>query len=307
MATLATINATDLITNSRTDINNNFANLNSAKLETSLLTTDPSLSADSDLLIPSQAAVKTYVDAGGSAANLQRLLPTGTMLPYGAATAPSFFLLCDGSAISRTTFAALFAIIGTSYGAGNGTSTFNLPDARGRVIVGSGTGVKVATVASVSGNVITITGLTNIISNEFQTGQQVTYASTGSVITGLTTATSYFVIRTGNLTISLATTLANAQNGVAIALSSSGSGVQTFTLTLTARTAGDQGGEETHAMSSSEILSHFHTNATSNAGAGTGIATPQGQLGANPTSTVGGNVAMNNMQPFMVAAWIIKT
>lgn len=65
--TITTINSIDLITNSRTDINNNFASLNTNKLETSLLTTDPSLSANSDLLIPSQKAVKAYVDTGGNA------------------------------------------------------------------------------------------------------------------------------------------------------------------------------------------------------------------------------------------------
>jgi microcystin-dependent protein len=49
-------------------------------------------------------------------------------------------LLCDGSAVSRTTYSALFAAIGTVYGAGDGSSTFNLPDYRGRVILGAGAG-----------------------------------------------------------------------------------------------------------------------------------------------------------------------
>lgn len=47
---------------------------------------------------------------------------------------------CDGTAVSRATYADLFAIIGTSFGAGNGTTTFNLPDAKGRVLGGVGTG-----------------------------------------------------------------------------------------------------------------------------------------------------------------------
>lgn len=50
------------------------------------------------------------------------------------------FLACDGSAYSRATYAALFAKIGTTWGAGDGTTTFNVPDARGRVLIGSGTG-----------------------------------------------------------------------------------------------------------------------------------------------------------------------
>lgn len=54
-------------------------------------------------------------------------MPTGTILPYGGSTAPSGFLLCNGGAISRTTYASLFAIIGTTYGAGDGSTTFNLP------------------------------------------------------------------------------------------------------------------------------------------------------------------------------------
>lgn len=55
------------------------------------------------------------------------LLPTGVILPYGGVTAPTNFLLCDGSAVSRTTYANLFTVIGTRYGAGNGSTTFNVP------------------------------------------------------------------------------------------------------------------------------------------------------------------------------------
>lgn len=60
-------------------------------------------------------------------------MPAGVVLPFAGATAPSGWLLCYGQAVSRTTFAALFAILGTAYGAGDGSTTFNLPDMRGRV------------------------------------------------------------------------------------------------------------------------------------------------------------------------------
>lgn len=70
-------------------------------------------------------------------AALGLIMPAGTLLPTGRATSPSTsFLLCEGQAVSRTTYAALFAAIGTKYGTGNGTTTFNLPDLRGRVPVG---------------------------------------------------------------------------------------------------------------------------------------------------------------------------
>jgi microcystin-dependent protein len=58
--------------------------------------------------------------------------PTGVITMFGGAAAPANWLLCDGSAVSRSTYAALFAAIGTAYGTGNGTTTFNLPDFRGR-------------------------------------------------------------------------------------------------------------------------------------------------------------------------------
>lgn len=65
-------------------------------------------------------------------------VPTGVLYPYAGSTAPSGYLLCDGSAISRTTYSALFAVLSTTYGAGDGSTTFNLPDCRGRMPVGAG-------------------------------------------------------------------------------------------------------------------------------------------------------------------------
>jgi microcystin-dependent protein len=63
-------------------------------------------------------------------------LPAGTLVPFAGATAPNEWLLCYGQAISRATYAALFAAIGTAWGAGDGSTTFNLPDLRGRALFG---------------------------------------------------------------------------------------------------------------------------------------------------------------------------
>ena len=83
-------------------------------------------------------------------AALESALPSGTVVAYGgpsgasadagAAALPSGWLLCDGSAVSRTTYASLFAAIGINYGGGDGINTFNLPDLRGRTIIGVGHG-----------------------------------------------------------------------------------------------------------------------------------------------------------------------
>jgi microcystin-dependent protein len=63
-------------------------------------------------------------------------LPAGSIIQWGSNSIPTNWLLCDGSAVSRSTWPSLFSAIGTTYGAGNGTTTFNLPDLRGRVAVG---------------------------------------------------------------------------------------------------------------------------------------------------------------------------
>lgn len=62
--------------------------------------------------------------------------PIGVVLPFAGTTAPTDWLLCYGQAVSRTTYAALFASLGTTYGTGDGSTTFNLPDLRGRVSAG---------------------------------------------------------------------------------------------------------------------------------------------------------------------------
>ena len=66
--------------------------------------------------------------------------PPGVIWQWAAASAPVGFLICDGSAISRTGYAALYAIIGTAYGIGDGSSTFNIPNLQSRVAVGRNTG-----------------------------------------------------------------------------------------------------------------------------------------------------------------------
>lgn len=84
------------------------------------------------------AATKQYVDtmAASGLAGGSDTVPIGQILWYAGQTAPTSFLVCDGSAVSRTTYAVLFARIGTTYGSGDGSTTFNLPDLRGEFIRG---------------------------------------------------------------------------------------------------------------------------------------------------------------------------
>lgn len=71
----------------------------------------------------------TSTDMGG-------VTPVGSITAFAASTAPTGWLLCDGQAVSRTTYAHLFAVIGTTYGTGNGSTTFNVPNLKGRIPVG---------------------------------------------------------------------------------------------------------------------------------------------------------------------------
>ena len=77
-----------------------------------------------------QAATKQYVDAAG---------PSGAIMAFAGTTAPSGWLKCEGQAISRTTYATLYAAIGTAWGVGDGSTTFNVPDLRGMFVRGTGT------------------------------------------------------------------------------------------------------------------------------------------------------------------------
>lgn len=71
-----------------------------------------------------------------SAASAANGVPVGTLANYAGTSAPTYWLLCYGQAISRTTYSSLFAVIGSTYGSGDGATTFNLPDLRGRTMAG---------------------------------------------------------------------------------------------------------------------------------------------------------------------------
>ena len=98
--------------------------------------------------------LKQYVQANGG-------VPAGTIISYAGQTDPDGWLLCDGSPVSRTTYPDLFAAIGTLYGAGDGSTTFNLPDLTDRFLQGSATPatVKAAGLPAIKGSLSYIIGL----------------------------------------------------------------------------------------------------------------------------------------------------
>ena len=104
-----------------------------------------------DGIIQVQTALGPGTDLVGAMDNLSerlavqmpadgRVIPPGTIVMTGRSSAPSGWLICNGDAVDRTLYAQLFAAIGETFGVGDGTTTFNLPDMRGRVAAGVGTG-----------------------------------------------------------------------------------------------------------------------------------------------------------------------
>lgn len=100
--------------------------------------------------------------------------PSGVVVPFAGSAAPEGYLLCDGAAVSRSTYADLFGVVGEAYGAGNGSTTFNLPDLRGRGVFGKddmgGTGANRLTgvTGSVDGNTLGAAGgseLTSLVAD----------------------------------------------------------------------------------------------------------------------------------------------
>ena len=89
-----------------------------------------------------EITVDTETDAlilhDGSAAGGIEIVPSGTIVAFGNTTAPTGWLVCNDAAVSRSTYARLFAAIGTSFGVGDGSSNFNVPDLRDRAPLGFG-------------------------------------------------------------------------------------------------------------------------------------------------------------------------
>jgi microcystin-dependent protein len=169
-------------------------------------------------------------------------LPAGALAMFAGAAAPAGWLLCDGAAVSRTTFADLFAAIGTTWGAGDGTTTFGLPDLRGRSAIGAGTG------PSLSARTLAATG----------------GAETHQLTAGEMPSHTHFAFANASSSNATATDVNNTSQSV-------------------------------RELNDGTSSSNFRVKATATA-ATVGL-----------TSSAGSGAAHNNMQPFAVVNYIIKT
>lgn len=120
--------AADTTDNSTLTLGSSKLKVKDAGITATQLATDAVITAK----IQDGAVTAAKLDAGA----VSVLMPTASIMPYAGSSAPTGYLLCDGAAISRSTYSTLFGVLATTYGAGDGSSTFNIPDLRGRVIAG---------------------------------------------------------------------------------------------------------------------------------------------------------------------------
>lgn len=239
-------------------------------------------------------------------------------LPSGLSTGIGYYIISAGFGVNSFEIALSpggTAIVTTGsqsgthtitfmpHGGGNGTTTFNLPDRRSRVIIGAGAAIptKIATIVSVSGNVITVSGISSNSNNEIVTGEAVVFSA--GTAGNLTNAATYYIIRISSTTFSLATSLANAQTSTVITLAGTETG--SFAASYTQRNLGETGGEENHSQSSTELAAHVHSG-TTNVPISNASGPTTGGIGGN-TGSAGSSTPANIMQPFGVDQYIIKT
>lgn len=229
--------------------------------------------------------------------------PIGLIGVWPAASIPTYWLTCNGQAVSRTTYSLLYAVISTTYGTGDGSTTFNLPDFMNRSPIGVGTGT--TTASGSNGDVDTTGDTLTVASNNTKwiTGMGVVFTLTSGTITGLTSGNTYYIIRSSSTLVQLASSLLNAQNGTAINMTAKSSPEWTITRTFSARTLAEAGGSDTHAMTSTQLLAHTHTIAGGAGSANDGTLYLTGSGVAS--GATGGNVAMNIKNPFLAQNFII--
>jgi microcystin-dependent protein len=226
--------------------------------------------------------------------------PPGAILMWTTENAPTGWLMCNGALVSRTTYAALFAAVSTQFGAGDGSTTFNLPDLRGAFVRGGMNGAtgEVGGSGTASSNQATFTG------HGFKrTGLRV--RMTSGALTGLSAGTDYYIIYVDANTLSFATTLSNAFTGTKVTISGANSaGITQWEDPDTGSRLGPSGGGSTiGGIQEDDFKSHNHgggahthsyTAPGSAGGAGGGVPTGTtvgGTTGSSGTiiTTQGGN------------------
>ncbi len=142
----STLNVSDLVTFASTTSTGGVVYMTSALSVGSHARIASTLSVGNHTHLNSTLSVSGNANIGGGVYQAGALLvPTGTILLYSVSSAPDGYLICNGATVSRSTYSSLFAVVGTTFGSGNGTTTFNLPNMEDRLPYGYKSGADIGT------------------------------------------------------------------------------------------------------------------------------------------------------------------
>lgn len=215
--------------------------------------------------------------------------PSGVIFPYAGTTAPNGWLLCDGKSYSQSTYARLYAAIGTAYGSSG--SSFNVPDLRGTFLRGTPnlSNKTLGTVYTGVDDFITIT-------NHGYNRSGIPVRFTGTVPTGLNTTATWYTIYINDNTLAFASTEAAAIAGTRQNLSTTSTGgtmtqyIDPDASTRTAMTGGGNTGTSVGSVQDDAFESHTHTVQAGSSDAAGSITADGTTFNYNVTSgSTGGN------------------
>lgn len=250
-------------------------------------------------------------------------VPSGSIMQFAGASVPSGWLLCNGDPVSRTTYANLFTAIGTTYGVGNGTTTFNLPNLKGKVPVGRDSSITAFNTLNNQGGAATRTiAVANLPAHNHGLNSHTHTISHGHTASGsggshnhTATSSGGFHGHTGSATTTGSTHNHAVQTGSALSI---GAGNGLFAnsgfppVTSAGNVSSSDGGSHSHTVSVDNSFSHDHTISVGLSDSLSITVTVGGSNTANSgqatgnTADTGSGTALETMSPYIVVNYIIK-